>query len=386
MSIQRLTLDSPAFQGVRLKGSPLAGQQAAHSFRRRRLDYALDFSGRTTTPSLYGQGSIDTLKGTGLPPANVMSSNEKSHAAQDAGNRGKKLAGFQSRPHMTTVPRKISRSPGLQQLGTRPSKDLNGGLNNKIVDRSDNFRHAAEDRTSIARKQESKKSDKKQRNRSRQPAILYSMAGLIFVLGLAVAFNGLQVNSHVAAQVETLQNAAAGASAESGTSRIVPSADKPSETTIARHTVAPEAPRYISIPRLNIHARVLSMGLNEKNQLDAPKNIHDAGWYEDSSSPGLPGAMLFDGHSGIGKTNGIFHYAAKLSRGDTIKVERGDGQMFTYSVTSVEVLHVDSVDMSTMITPDEKADEGLNLITCTGRQIPGTTSLDQRVLVRAVRA
>lgn len=236
------------------------------------------------------------------------------------------------------------------------------------------------------------KSEKSSRRRGRlaprvrlsQPQLLYGMASVLFVLGVFVAVSGFQVNNHVAAQVETLQKSASSQGA-SANGTPPPSEKKPSAYDISNYTVAPDMPRYISIPKLGVHSRVLPMGVNENNQLEAPKNIFDAGWYDDSSKPGLPGAMLVDGHSGIGKTNGIFHDAAKLKKGDTMTVERGDGTKFVYRVTSVSVLKVDSVDMSSMVTPDENADEGLNIITCTGKQIPGTTSLDQRVLVKAVR-
>jgi len=223
------------------------------------------------------------------------------------------------------------------------------------------------------------------RKKKWQPALLYSMAAVIFLLGLGVAFSGFRANSLVAAQVKSLQKASGGG-AITADGTAPPSAEKPSAQAVAAYTVEPDMPRYITVPKLGVFARVLSMGVNDKSQLDAPKNIHDAGWYNDSSKPGLPGALLIDGHSGIGKTNGIFHNAGKLTQGDAITIERGDRQKFTYKVVSVRVLQADSADMSAMVPPADNANEGLNLITCTGRQIPGTTSLDQRVLIRAVRS
>lgn len=225
-----------------------------------------------------------------------------------------------------------------------------------------------------------------QSQRKWHPAkMLYGMAVILFVLGLGVAFTGFRANDKVAAQVKTMQKSATSQQGGAASAGVLPSADELTSQTIQNHQVLPEQPRYISVPKLDIYARVFAMGVNSKSQLDTPNNIHDAGWYQGSSKPGTPGAMLFDGHSGIGKTNGIFHDAAKLKDNDKIVVTRGDGQEFMYRVVDVTVLNVDAVDMTSMVTPASGAQEGINIITCTGKMIPGTTSLDQRVLVRAVR-
>jgi len=218
-----------------------------------------------------------------------------------------------------------------------------------------------------------------------KPRLFYGMAVILFGLGILVAITGLKANDKVAAQVEMLQRTATkqpGGAAPAGT---LPSTDKPSGDSFHQHQVASDLPRYIMIPKLGVSSRVYTMGLNDKNELDTPNNIYDTGWFSGSSKPGTPGAMLVDGHSGIGKTNGVFHNAAKLKKGDLVVVTRGDGEKFNYQVSEVKVLKVNQVDMTSMITPADGAPEGINIITCTGKLIPGTTSLDQRVLVRAVR-
>lgn len=218
-----------------------------------------------------------------------------------------------------------------------------------------------------------------------QSKILYGMATILFVLGVAVAFTGLRANDKVAAQVKTMQKKSTSQPGGAAAAGALPSADRPSDESIRSYTVAPDMPKYISIPKQGVYARVFPMGVNDKSQLDTPNNIHDAGWYNGSSMPGKPGAMLIDGHSGIGKTNGVFHNVARLQKGDKIVVTRGDGQELTYTIATVTVLKVDAVDMTNMVTPANGASEGINIITCTGKLIPGTTSLDQRVLVRATR-
>jgi LPXTG-site transpeptidase (sortase) family protein len=193
----------------------------------------------------------------------------------------------------------------------------------------------------------------------------------------------MTANKKVTAQVKALQTLSSneGGSSETG---APPSTEKVSAAAIRNYAVVPANPRYIDIPKLQVHARILAMTVDEHNELKAPYGIYDAGWYSSSSLPGQNGAMLLDGHSGIGKTHGIFHDIAKLAAGDQITITRGDGQKFTYAVVKTAVMDVAKVDMSSTLVSQDTAKPGLSLITCAGDQIPGTFSLKQRVVVYAV--
>ncbi len=218
-------------------------------------------------------------------------------------------------------------------------------------------------------------------------ATLYITAVLLLGFGVYVGINGMMANKKVAAQVKALQatspSAGDSAAPASGASPP-PSSQKVPATSVRQYTVAPSNPRYIDIPKLGIHARVLSITVNSKNELQAPYGIYDAGWYTSSALPGQNGAMLVDGHSGIGKTHGIFHDLSKLTVGDQITITRGDGQTFTYKVAKTAIVDAAKVDMGSLLVSQDTAKPGLNLITCAGDWIPGTFSLKQRALVYAV--
>lgn len=218
---------------------------------------------------------------------------------------------------------------------------------------------------------------------------LYAGAILVFGLGLYAGLSGLYANKQVAVQVKTLQKTAQVKGVDTGDTgstdeTVPPSTEKPTPAAVRSYAVSPVNPRYIAIPKLKVHARVLSMGVDRKNEVKAPYGIYDAGWYNASSLPGENGAMLIDGHSGIGKTHGIFHDLTKLVAGDDITVTRGDGKTFTYKVVEMQVVDKDKVDMTRMLVSADTAKPGLTLITCAGSQVPGTFSLKQRVVVRAV--
>ncbi len=210
-------------------------------------------------------------------------------------------------------------------------------------------------------------------------ALLYGMAATVFAVGLVVSLGGARANHQVAAQVKQVQK-----QADAVSDTVVPSTTKPSTGQVAHYAVSPNLPRYIDIPKLSVHSRVLSEGVNKQNELQVPWNIYDTGWYNASSQPGQNGAMLIDGHSGVGAVHGIFYKLGTLQSGDPIAVTRGDGQQFTYLVTSVQTVNVQDVDMAAMLVSADTAKPGLNLITCAGDIIPGTMELNKRVLVRAV--
>ncbi|MBQ3409747.1 class F sortase [Candidatus Saccharibacteria bacterium] len=152
-------------------------------------------------------------------------------------------------------------------------------------------------------------------------------------------------------------------------------------------TVAANHPRYLSIEKLGItNARVLSVGVGSAGQLLTPTSIYDVGWYDKSGLPGRSGAMLMDGHSGIGAP-GVFNRLPELTKGDIITVERGDGAIFKYEVVENNTISLDDADskMAEMQRTAVSGKEGLNLITCTGDWSYTRQTYLSRQFLRAVR-
>ena len=186
-----------------------------------------------------------------------------------------------------------------------------------------------------------------------------------------------------------------------------------SEKERDEYTVSPDRPRYLYIPAAGVNkARIIALGVkspgqNGQQQLDVPKNINDAGWYDCGinpladkrcAQPTLPDggdtdtAMILTGHTCFSRTmRCVFDNISKLKRGDRITIERGDGEKFDYTVRKVEVIPLADVDMNKAIQPIELDKEGLTLITCAGKyrgttDANGVQTADKRVLVYAVRS
>jgi hypothetical protein len=217
--------------------------------------------------------------------------------------------------------------------------------------------------------------------------LLVAMAVIVFGVGLYVGLTGLIATRNVQAQATALTKVAntVAKSSTSSSSSADPalSTVKPTASSLASYVVAPNLPRYLIIPKLGVDARILSVGVNTQGALGTPGNIYDTAWYNESAEPGQPGAMLIDGHVSSWTANGVFYGIKTLAAGDLIKVERGDGTVFTYSVVSSQIYPSGNVDMTSAMTPVVAGQPGLNLITCTGDVIAGTSEFNERIIVYA---
>lgn len=165
---------------------------------------------------------------------------------------------------------------------------------------------------------------------------------------------------------------------------------RPEETeltkeAIAAYKVAPELPRILRIPRLQVEARVRRLGTNESGILKAPANIYDAGWYDGSSEMDGSGTLLINGHMHGATKPGIFYRLGTLKEGDTIEVERGDGAVILYTVIRLEAMEQHTVDMPKLLKSAVPEKPGLNLLGYTDRYDVRRNSYEQQVVVYAVR-
>ena len=219
-----------------------------------------------------------------------------------------------------------------------------------------------------------------------QQLVLYAMATVLFVVGVAVSLNGFRANGQVAAQVKQLQASSSSKKSSSTGQPAAPSTTPISSSTLASYHVAADLPRYITIPKIGVNARVLQTGVTSTGAVGTPANVFDTAWYTGSAKPGKPGATFIDGHVSSWTTNGVFYNLKKLVAGDIIVIERGDGTKINYTVVKTQTYNADKVDMAAAMTPIDTSKSGLNLMTCTGDVKAGTSEFNQRILVFAVQS
>lgn len=203
-------------------------------------------------------------------------------------------------------------------------------------------------------------------------------AVLALVIGVVASINESRTNT-VTAKHAALAVALANKGVNNGTPTTTPVTDN----AFNNYHVPPTQPRYIYIPKLNVKAMVLSLGVTKTNQIQAPPNIYQAGWYRQSSLPGGQGAMLIDGHVSSWTAHGIFYGLKTLVVNDVIQIQRGDGSLLTYKVVKSQTYGSDNVDMTALLSPINLNRPGLNLITCTGSVKSGTNDFNDRVVVFA---
>ncbi|MBR0431811.1 class F sortase [Candidatus Saccharibacteria bacterium] len=156
---------------------------------------------------------------------------------------------------------------------------------------------------------------------------------------------------------------------------------------INSYTVAPDRPRYISLPSINItNARVIPVSLRANGELATPASIFDVGWYTSSGKPGQGGTMLMDGHNGGPSKYGVFKYLPGMAIGDIIKITRGDGAVFNYEIVENNTYTIAEANknMYKMMQSPVDGKESLSLITCTGEWSQVHRTYMSRQFVRAV--
>lgn len=161
----------------------------------------------------------------------------------------------------------------------------------------------------------------------------------------------------------------------------------PTEEEVVEYTVAADRPRYLSIGRLGIvRARIIPVGVKPNGELGTPNNIFDVGWYESSGKPGQGGTLVIDGHNGGPHVHGVFKDLPDLKNGDTILVERGDGEAFEYRIVENVTVSLEDSDMymATALRSPEKGKESVTLISCTGEWSQQQGTYLSRQFVRAI--
>ena len=162
---------------------------------------------------------------------------------------------------------------------------------------------------------------------------------------------------------------------------------QPTATQIAEYVVAPDMPRYLTIPSLGINnARIVQVGLKDNNEMGTPSNAYDIGWYNKSSLPGTNEVAIINAHGGnLG--NGIFRNLPSIQIGAEVRIEMGDGRLYTYRIVDTETKPIGeeaNAYMNTVFTSPQPGKGSISLITCTGDWWQASQTYSHRFFARAV--
>jgi sortase (surface protein transpeptidase) len=187
---------------------------------------------------------------------------------------------------------------------------------------------------------------------TRRPAAMLSLAvGLIVIAGGTA---GLLLTRHPAQLVRPVAGVAA---FPAPTGPIVAPPQSADQRPVSR-------PVSLTIPLIGVRTRLITLGLTASGALAVPSSTAVAGWYTGSPRPGAIGSAIIVGHIDSLTGPGVFYRLAELRPGDSVYVERADGTLVEFRVTSIQTYLKDRFPTQAVYGPTP--DPELRLITCGG--------------------
>ncbi len=124
-------------------------------------------------------------------------------------------------------------------------------------------------------------------------------------------------------------------------------------------------PAVIRIPRLDVEASIIPLGLRDDGAIEVPEDPDQAGWWLGGPEPGETGPAVILGHVDSREEGpAVFFYLRYLETGDEIHIDRVDGSTVTYVVESTESHDKDAFPTNAVYGPTEQPT--LRLVTCGG--------------------
>lgn len=147
--------------------------------------------------------------------------------------------------------------------------------------------------------------------------------------------------------------------------------------------LAASQPVGITIPSLNVRAVVNNVGLAADGTIDVPPldRAQEAGWYDQSPTPGEVGPSVIVGHVDTRSGPAVFHQLSRMRAGDTVEVAREDRTVAVFQVEKLE--RFDKEQFPANQVYGDFTRPGLRLITCGGRWIGGQTGYAENVVIFA---
>jgi sortase A len=142
-------------------------------------------------------------------------------------------------------------------------------------------------------------------------------------------------------------------------------------------------PTDISIPKIDVHAKIVQVGTTSSGAMGTPERYADVGWWSLGAEPGETGRAVLAGHIDSPRGAAVFIRLDELEPGDEIIV--GDGlSELRYIVRGAAVYRADAAPVDDIFGPSTERE--LILITCGGWFDRGSASYLHRRVVFAVLA
>lgn len=132
------------------------------------------------------------------------------------------------------------------------------------------------------------------------------------------------------------------------------------------HDVSIQAPNPVTIriPRLDVNAPIIPLGLKDDGSIEVPRRTEETGWWLGGPEPGEPGPAVILGHIDSQQGPAVFHQLRYLEAGDEVHIDRVDGSTVSYVVDSSARHLKDEFPTDAVYGPTPEPT--LRLVTCGG--------------------
>jgi sortase (surface protein transpeptidase) len=156
--------------------------------------------------------------------------------------------------------------------------------------------------------------------------------------------------------------------------------EKKTVSQIPSASVSPGIPETISIPKINVHTKIESVGMDSQGRMDVPKDPFDTGWFSPGYKPGMNGSAVIDGHLDlVTGAPAAFWNLKLLSVGDTISVTENNGRTYTFAVDQVVKYPYNNFPIDQVFAASNVP--RLNLVTCNGTWDRASKNYSDRLVV-----
>ena len=128
-------------------------------------------------------------------------------------------------------------------------------------------------------------------------------------------------------------------------------------------------PVAIRIPSIGVSSRdVIAVGLNADRSLKTPplSKVGELGWFQCSPVPGETGPSVVLAHDEQQGHHGLFWNLGLVKAGDTVELDRSDGQTAIFRVTQNMTVPKPEFDQYKQQVYGNTTDSQLRVITCSG--------------------
>ena len=202
------------------------------------------------------------------------------------------------------------------------------------------------------------------------------VAGVLLALGMAAFVAGIPAAR--APSGSGRLDAASGVGTQPDVAAVQTASPSPGAQPVSTAAIA-----RLVVPRLEIDAPAVVLGVDSTGAMQSPSGPTEVGWYNFSSRPGMGGNVVMSGHLDyIDYGPAVFWRLGESEVGDLVELVLADNTVVKYQVSDVERYDEATAPVQQIVGPTDQ--ETVTLITCAGSFDPSAREYNQRLVVRAV--